>query len=203
MFNQFNPNTQHQPAVELIPNGVLAFAVVEVQGVKISQNGGRYASLKLTIDRGPYERRTIFSMVGDPTDPNNSEKYQQMSMGALQHMLEAAGIFRLDDPNSYATFANSTFEQVMAALDGKTVAIKIKIEKGRDGYEDKNAVADWLSPNPNSRSYKKWQELVNPTPATPGAPALAHPPAGGQAAPARPQQATAPAPGGKPAWLNT
>lgn len=201
MFNQFSPTTQHQPAGELIPANTLAFCVVKVQAIKPSQStGGRYASLELTIDRGPYERRKVFSMVGDPSDANNSEKYQQMSLAALQHMLEAAGIFRYDQPATYAAFANASFEQVMAALDGRTVAIKTKIEKGTGGYEDKVAVADWLSPNPASRTFKKWAELSAPAApvqgfagqAAPVAPAPAYaPPA---AAPAAPQA-------GVPSWL--
>lgn len=211
MFNQFNPTAQHTPAAELVPNNTLAFCMVKVQGLKMSQStGGRYASLELTIDRGPFERRKVFSMVGDPTDSNNSEKYRQMSLAALQHMLEAAGIFNPADPNSYAAFANASFDQVMAALDGRTVAIKIKIEKGTGGYEDKNAVADWLSPNPASRTFKKWQELLSPAPTAHSAVAhgvVGNPGpgyAGGTqfAAPAAP---AAPAPaagqGGVPAWL--
>lgn len=199
MFNQFSPTTQHQPAGELIPANTLAFCVLKVQAIKVSQNGGRYASLELTIDRGPYERRKVFSMVGDPTDANNSEKYQQMSLAALQHMLEAAGIFRYDQPASYTAFANASFEQVMQALDGRTVAIKTKIEKGTGGYEDKVAVADWLSPNPASRTFKKWAEL-----AAPAAPIQGF---AGQAAPVAPAPAYAPpaapaAPQGAPAWLN-
>lgn len=209
MFNQFNPTAQHQPAAELIPNNALAFCMVKVQGLKISQAGGRYASLELTIDRGPFERRKVFSMVGDPTDNNNSEKYRQMSLAALQNMLEAAGIFNPADPNSYAAFANASFDQVMAALDGRTVAIKIKIEKGTGGYEDKNAVADWLSPNPVSRTHKKWLELLNPVqaPPVPGNPGpgyaggtqFAPPPAAAAPAYAPP---AAPAPqAGVPSWL--
>ena len=208
MFNQFAPNAQHQPAAELIPTNTLAFVVVSVAGVKVSQAGGRFASLVLSVSQGPYERRKIFSMVGDPTDQNNSEKYQQMSLAALQHMLEAAGIFRLDQAQTYQQFANATFEQIMQALDGRTVAVQVKIEKGTGGYEDKNAVAYWLSPNPSSKTFRKWQELLQgPTQATPpayGAPA-ATPPQGYQPPPAAPQQPAPPAAPGTtaPAWLGT
>lgn len=201
MFNQFAPNAQHAPAADLVPAGTLAFAVVTVSGVNISQNsGGKNAKLELTLSSGPYAGRKIWNYLGDPTDPKNSEKYQQMSLAALQHMLEAAGIFNPADPATYQRFANATFEQILAALDGKTVAIKTRIEKGSPGYDDKATVGDWLSPNPASRGFKKWQELTtgganNASPATQAAPAFA----------AQPQAATtvaAPAAaGGVPAWL--
>lgn len=160
MFNQFNPQTNHQPAVELIPAGTLAFAVLTVQGLAKSGNtGGEYAKLELTIDRGPYERRKLFPMIGNPTDERNNEKYRQKSLGDLQHMLEAAGLFKPDQPETYQRFANASFVDILQALEGRTIAIKIKIEKGTDGYADKNVVADFLSPNPVSRTFKSWQQL--------------------------------------------
>jgi hypothetical protein len=211
MFNTFAPDARHQPDVELIPAKTLAFAVLTVDSIKMSQSsGGRYAKLELTIDRGPYERRKIFSLVGDPSDPKNSEKFQQMSLASLQHMLEAAGIFRHDQPATYQAFANATFEQIMAALDGRAVAIAIKIEKGQDGYADKNAVAEFLSPNPASRSFKKWQELTGMAPGAAATPVQGQLAAGGaQAAPAAsyapPAGAHASsagaAAGAPPAWL--
>lgn len=214
MFNQFSPTAQHQPQIELIPNGTLAFVQLNVQKLANSQStGGQYVSLELTVDRGPYERRKIFTMVGDPSDSKNSEKYQQMSLASLQHMLEASGVFNPAQPESYSQFANKGFVQILEALDGKTVAIKIKIEKGQDGYADKNQVADWLSPNPASRSYKQWQQLVSGggVPAQPvqqqalawGAGAIAQQGAVNTPVGASPSPTTASAPVGSatPAWL--
>lgn len=211
MFNTFAPDAKYSSG-DLIPHGALAFANVTVQGLANSQStGGRYAKLELTIVRGPYERRKLFPMVGDPSDARNSEKYVQMSLAALQHMLEAAGIFDPAKPETYQAFANSTFEQILTALEDKTVAVKIKIEKGQDGYQDKNVVADWLSPNPASSNKKTWDKLLaggdqvalesaaqagfagfsqTAAPATTPAPATVV--AGAQAAPAA---------GNTPAWL--
>lgn len=199
MFASFNPNANHAPSVDLIPAGTLAFAVVKVESVNLSKStGGKNAKLELTISQGPFASRKVWHYLGDPTDSKNSEKYQQMSLGALQAMLEAAGIFNHADPATYQKFATSSFEQVMAALDGKTVAIKTKIDKGTGGYEDKAVVGDWLSPNPAGRQFKKWQELV----ATGGTAPAAQPTA---AAPQFAQPAAAPAApaatGGVPAWL--
>lgn len=157
---QFNPNTKYSSG-SLIPNGVCAFAVVNVEKTQHSQNsGGLLASLSLTIAYGPFENRKVFTYIGDPSDERNSEKYRTMSLGALQAMLEVAGIFDPAKPETYQAFANASFVDILQAIDGKVVAIKVGIEKGQDGYDDKNKVADWLTPNPVSRSAKKFQELA-------------------------------------------
>lgn len=196
MFTQFNPQTNHTPGVDVIPAGTLAFAHVSVASIQLSQNtGGENAKLELTLTSGPYAGRKLWHYLGNPTDPKNSEKYQAMSLGALQSMLEAAGIFNPADPATYQRYANASFSAVLQDLDGKTVAIKTKVDKS-PGYDDKAVVGDFLSPNPSSRSFKKFQELLSsgggaPAPA-PTAPAFAAP------------QAAAPAPApaaGVPAWL--
>lgn len=161
MFTNFNPNTKYSNSGSLIPNGVCAFAIVTVDKVQGSNNtGGTIAALSLTVAFGPFENRKVFTYVGDPSDERNSEKYRTMSLGALQSMLEVAGIFDPAKPETYQTFANSEFADILKAIDGKLVAIKIGVEKGQDGYDDKNKVADWLTPNPVSRSSKKFGELA-------------------------------------------
>lgn len=191
MFNTFSPDAKYSTGGSLIPANTSAFAVVSVQKIAQSQaTGGRYAKLDLTIAGGDYEGRHLFPMIGDPSDAKNSEKYQQMSLGAIQHMLEAAGVFDHNNPATYQRFANATFEQVLQALDGKTVAVKIKVEKGKDGYEDKNVVADWLSPNPRSGSHKSWLELVGQSQ-----------PSMGSAQTTQVSRPAATAPGATPTWL--
>lgn len=214
MFS-FNPNTKYDNGAGLIPNGVCAFAVVSVEKTQYSQStNGLLASLSLTISTGKYAGRKIFTYIGDPSDTNNSEKYRTMSLGQLQAMLEVAGVFDPARPETYQAFANASFTDILQAIDGKTVAIKVGIEKGRDGYDDKNRVSDYLTPNPVSRSSKKFQELVAspekcliPAEKAPGA--GAGPWANAQPAAAAPAQAAAApaatpaaAPGTQaPAWL--
>src|SRR3546814_20523383 len=36
------------------------------------------------------------------------------------------------------------------------VAVKLKVEKGTEGYDDKNRVAEYLTPNPASPGNKGW-----------------------------------------------
>ena len=216
MFN-FAPDQNQGASAELIPSGTLLLTTVTVIKVSHSKNsGGKMAQFEFTVARGPYERRKIWKYVGDPADERNSEKWRPMCLADLQHMLESCGIFNPADPSTYARFANASFEQVLGALEGKPVAIIASIEKGTDGNDDRNGVKQILSPNPNGRTHKKYDQIRNNEDLNPPAsPAAATASFGGFAAPqgvqnVAPQpmgagataQAAAPAaPSNAPAWL--
>jgi hypothetical protein len=159
MFN-FSPDTKHESPNSLIPNGTLAFAMVSVRGLKNSTTtGGEYADLELVL-LGQFEGRRVWPMIANPTDERNSEKWRQMAMASIQHACEACGLFNPANPQSYARFANASFIDILTALDGQKVAIKVGIEKGTDGHQDKNKVAVWLTPNPVSSDSKLWAQLL-------------------------------------------
>ena len=131
--------------MDLIPRGFLCWAQVTFRGMKISPTtGSRYADLELTIaEKQPYARKKIFTKVADPDHMDNSEKYRQMGMTSLTRMVEAAGLVNPEDDASYGKLAGRNMEAVMAMLDGKYVAIKVKVEPGvsRAG-EDKTMLAN-------------------------------------------------------------
>jgi hypothetical protein len=144
----FSAGAGAQSPQSLIPNGQLAWVVINVRGIKQSQKGGSYLDVELTIDDNqPYARKKIWEMIGHPFDQNNSEAYRQMGMIAITRILECNGASP-DKPGSYSLTD-------FTALTGKRAAIKIKIENGTGGYDDKNKVAEWLTPNPASGSGNK------------------------------------------------
>lgn len=139
---------------DTIPNGQLAWAVLNVRGIKQSGSGGQYVDCELTIDQGqPYAGRKVWEKIGDPFFQGNSEKYRQMGMVAITRILEAG---RGAGPNNTAAYQLQDFSQ----LSSLRVAIKVGIEKGTDGHDDKNRVSEWLTPNPASGSgYKGFEKL--------------------------------------------
>lgn len=162
-FN-FAPTANQAPAIALIPPGTLALTVLTVKEIKHSNNsGGLMAQLEYTIARGPYERRKIWKYIGDPNDQRNSEKWRQMGVADLQHMLESAGIFDPSKPETYARYSGvkpeHAFTTILGDLDGKHIAVKLRIEKGTDGNEDKNGIGFILSPNPNGRTAKAYADV--------------------------------------------
>lgn len=226
-FN-FAPTANQAPAIQLIPAGTPALTVMTVKEVKRSNNsGGLMAQLEFTIARGPYERRKVWMYVGDPNDEKNSEKWRPMCLATLQHLLESSGIFNPADPATYGRYATvpaeHAFTTILQDLDGKHVAVKLKIEKGTDGNDDRNTVGVVLSPNPNGRTAKAYADVQNgedtkvpaPSPAATAASTVAGafgtqaagalPTGGFGAASATPATQNAPAAAGgtAPAWLGS
>lgn len=139
----------------LIPNGQLAFAIMTVRGVKPSKAGGQYLDIELTIDDNqPYARKKLWDMIGDPAFAGNSPEYREMGMRSIARILETG---RNAGPNNPGGYQLTDY----AHLSGLRVAIKIGVEKGKDGYEDKNRVAEYLTPNPQSSAHKDFQLLVS------------------------------------------
>lgn len=152
----FSAGAGANPEAGLIPNGQLAWAIINVRGLKASQKGGQYIDVELTLDDGqPYARRKLWEMIGDPQHPGNSEAYRQMGTVAICRILEAA---RGAGPNNQAAYRINAFTD----LNGLRVPVKIKVEKGTGGYDDKNKVAEWLTPNPESKTgFADYQLLVS------------------------------------------
>lgn len=189
----FSPTSGASEKPSLIPAGTLAFAVVKVAELKKSQStGGEYASLELTIDGGEFANRKVFEMVCNPSDNANSEGWRKMAVGSLTRMFEAAGVFKPEDPATYEQMNGKDFVSICQVLDGARIAIKIKVEKDKEGnHPDRNKVGEYLSPNPNSGSNGNFKKLAE---GNAGASAAARSSAFGTTAPA--------AGGSAPSWLN-
>lgn len=155
--------------IELVPHGTLAWAGIHVRGFKQSRESGMYADLELTVAEGPYEGRKIWEKICDPYDKEkNSEGWRKMAKMSLTRIFESSGVFDPRKPESYEQLNGLPFEKICEILDGQVAAIKIKIEKPKEeGFAEKNAVADWLSPNEKSGGYKGFIALVNPKKADP------------------------------------
>jgi hypothetical protein len=189
----FSPTSSQQDAIALIPQGTLCVANLGVRAIKNSKStGAQYLDVELTVLSGEYQGRKIFDMIMDPFDANASDGGRKMGLLALTRICEAIGIFNPTDEASYTRYNNpgTTIQNVIGDVEGRKVAVRVKVEKGTDGYADKNKVGEWLTPNPNSGSgFKGWNELVNGHQPTTRATAFAAPAA---AAPAS----------GAPSWLN-
>lgn len=140
---------------DLLPKGLLVWAMLTVQGVQTSATPSRYVEVELTVDQGqPFAGRKLWDKIGDPFFDGNSEKYRQMGMVAISRICEAA---RQAGPNNPAGYQISDYSQ----LNGLRVPIKVGVEAGTGGHDDKNRVGEWLTPNPASQSgHKGFQKLM-------------------------------------------
>lgn len=141
-----------------IPADQLAFVTVDVRGLKTASTGSKYLDLELTICEGqPFEGRKVWHNLGDPFWNDNSEGYREMGFVAICRMLEAGLGAGPNNPNAYNL---PDYPHGFDRLKGLRVAIRIGVEKGTGGYADKNKVIEFLSPNPESSSFKYWDALT-------------------------------------------
>jgi hypothetical protein len=112
-----------------------------------------------------------------------------MGIGAITRILESRGVFNYEDPASYEQFNSGDFGQIIEALNGTEVVIKVGIDKGKDGRADRNSISDWGSPNPSSNGHRLWNQAQE------GAPEAK------ASVPAAKAATSAVTAGKKPAWL--
>ena len=159
----FSQSAGAASSFDVIPKGLLVFAVLAVKGVKVSGSGGGYLDCELTVDAGqPHAGRKLFEMIGDPHNAANSEKYRETGTIAITRILEAG---KGAGPNNMAgyqvPYLAGTQTVDYQRLSGLRVGIKVGIKPGVDPYPDKNRVAEWLTPNPASQSGNKgWVKLM-------------------------------------------
>ena len=188
----FSRGAGQTTGTDVIPNGTLLWVIFNLRGLKSSQAGGEYLDVELTVDEGqPFERRKIWEMIGNPEHSGNSDQYRQMGQTTIARILECCNNA---GPHNLAGYNLPRFEM----LSGLRVPIKVGVKPAKDGYEAKNRVAEWLTPNPASGSgYKDFARLMKDGPGVP-AQASTQRPIGGQATMGfgQPAAAVAPAPGG-------
>lgn len=161
MAMDFSAGAGQGSSSDLIPNGQLAFAVIGFRGVKLTQapnkdtgKHGQYVDLELTFDDNqPFARRKVWHKLSDPLFPDNSEAARQRGMADISRILE---IGNNAGPNNQAGYQIPDY----SALHGKRVAIKVGIKKGDNGFADQNKVADFLTCNPTSSTFKTYEKLL-------------------------------------------
>lgn len=191
----------------LIPAKTLAWIWINLRGLKVSQAGGRYLDIEAVVDDHtpaghPFSRRKLFLKVMDPTWAQNSEAAKEMGSITVTRMLESG---RNAGPHNLAGYHVS---EDYRELNQIRVAALIGVEPGKDGYDDKNRIDEWLTPNPTSKSgHKLWDPLIRglyladqrktPAPAVPSAASFGTQPQA-PTAPAAPMTPPAPAQGSMP-----
>lgn len=204
-----NADTNAQGGSELIPDGTLAWAIVTVRPgserrclTPSKSSDGAYLDVELTILEGKYARRKVWDRIG----LEGSEKWVARGMSSVRHILEVGRQmtdYSPGQPGYRLGSQNGQGDFVFMELNELRCAIKIGVEKGQNGYQDKNVVRQYLSPNPTSDTHKAFQKLCAGETEAPAAAAKpAAKPAWGSGATAATTQAAPPTqqPAGRPAW---
>jgi len=188
---------------ELIPDGTVARAFIKLSGgdhelpefgggtyFKSSQSGAKWMPIELTIVGGPYDKRKVWQNIfvdGAKTDQNGFSIAKRIGLETIKKMVDSHFALDMKDVSPEAAQKRGSINGVHM-LNGMQICFKIGVEKGSNGYADKNKIKTVLTPGS--------QEFIAGD-ATAVAPAATPTP---QAAAAPSAPATANAAGVTPTW---
>jgi hypothetical protein len=198
MPHDFNDAAEPRDFSDLIPDGTIAPCLFKIIPGRAGEGGwltrskegdSEYLSFEITLLDGPYKNRKTWLRL---TLNGTGEKYQkagEISRSHIRGILESARGVKSSDTSKQAQKARRI--NSWADLDGLRCIGRIGIEKGRDGYKDKNVFEIAISPDK-----KEWQPIEQQAAPTQAA-WLTAPAAAPKAAPAAAPGTKKPK---KPAW---
>lgn len=139
-LNEVQPSTSGSN--ELIPDNTIAPVRITVRGEKATKAGdARMLDCEFVVLEGPHARRRFWANM--MITSNGSEGHNtavRITMERIRKIVESAyGI----DPNDKSESAMSArMIEDFIDIDGFEFVAKIGIEKGSQGYSDKNALKD-------------------------------------------------------------
>lgn len=193
MAFDFN-NAQEQREGGLIPEGTTAAVHMTVRPgnageggwLKRSKTGDSQAlDCEFTVVDGPFAKRKFWSLFTVEGTTEGHAKAAEISASRLRGILESARGVRPDDESENAKGARRV--STWGDFDGIRFVADIGVEKGKDGYKDKNTLKAAITPD--RKAWVKVDQVAKQqTAAFHAAPAIAA---------AQTQQAA-----GKPAWAS-
>ena len=153
-FNNVEPNSGSSGEFELIPENTIARVTLQLEGgdievpefgrgnfFKASQGGGRakWMPVVFTITGGDYNGRKVWHRIfvdGDKMSERNVPVAKEIGLRTMRSIIESARHINPDDttPSAQQLRQLNSIED----LNGMELCIKIGIEKGTNGYADRN-----------------------------------------------------------------
>ena len=146
---------------ELIPDGTVVRAVIKLSGgdhelpefgggtyFKSSQSGAKWMPIELTIVGGPYDKRKVWQNIfvdGAKTDQNGFSIAKRIGLETIKKMVDSHFALDMKDVSPEAAQKRGSINGVHM-LNGMQICFKIGIEKGSNGYADKNKIKTILTP---------------------------------------------------------
>ena len=148
---------------ELIPDGTVVNAIIKLSGgtIEIPEYGaGRYFKesmtttakwlpIELTIVGGAFDKRKVWQNIfvdGDAKDENGISKARKIGLNTIKQMVDSGfGISPKDESENAR--AKRASVQGVHMLNGMNISCTLGIEKGRDGYPDRNKIKTVLTPD--------------------------------------------------------
>jgi len=153
MVYDFN-GAETQRENSLIPDGTIAVVHLTVRPgnageggwLKRSKTGDSQAlDCEFTVVDGQYAKRKFWSLFTVEGTTDGHAKAAEISASRLRGILESARGIRPDDESEGAK--NARRVTTWGDFDGLRFVAKIGIEKGKDGYKDKNSLVAVITPD--------------------------------------------------------
>ncbi len=162
-FNDIEPSSGSSGEFELIPENTIARVTLQLEGgsleipefgrgnfFKASQGGGRakWMPVVFTIKGGDYNGRKVWHRIfvdGDKMSERNVPVAKEIGLRTMRSIIESARNINPDDttPNAQQARQLNSIED----LNNMELCVKIGIEKGTNGYADRNRLIAPLTPN--------------------------------------------------------
>lgn len=153
MAMDFN-NAPEQRERGLIPDGTIAIVHMTIRPgnageggwLKRSKDGSSLGiDAEFTVVEGPHAKRKFWKLFTVEGSSEGHQKAGETSASQLRAILESARGVRPDDESPNARSARQV--NSYGDFDGIRFVAKIGIEKGKDGYKDKNTLDAVITPD--------------------------------------------------------
>ena len=147
---------------ELIPDGVVVRAFIKLEGgdmelpefgggtyFKSSQSGAKWMPIEMTIAGGLYDKRKIWQNIfvdGAKLDENGFSVAKRIGLETIKKMVDSHFSISMRDDSPEAAQKRGSGNGVHM-LNGMQICFKVGIEKGTNGYADKNKIKTVLTPD--------------------------------------------------------
>jgi hypothetical protein len=164
MLNLNNANVSDAPQMErtLIPAGTVCRAVVNVKlgDMEISEFGtgqwfkksqtskAKWMELEFTVIGGEHDKRKFWDKIfvdGDKMSPNGIPVTKEIGLSTLRMIIESA--FNIVPTDTSAEAQARRQISGVNDLNGMEICAKVGIDKGTNGYADKNKLTAAMTPN--------------------------------------------------------
>ena len=164
MLNLNNANVSDAPQMErtLIPAGTICRAIVNVklgdmeipefgtgQWFKASQTSkAKWMELEFTVIGGEHDKRKFWDKIfvdGDKMSPNGIPVTKEIGLSTLRMIIESA--FNIIPTDTSAEAQARRQISGVNDLNGMEICAKVGIDKGTNGYADKNKLTAAMTPN--------------------------------------------------------
>ena len=147
---------------ELIPDGTIVRAFIKLEGgdtelpefgggkyFKSSQSGAKWMPTEMTIVGGPYDKRKVWQNIfvdGAKLDENGFSVAKRIGLETIKKMVDSHFGIRMKDDSPESAQKRGSVNGVHM-LNGMQICLKVGIEKGTNGYADKNKIKTVLTPD--------------------------------------------------------